>query len=123
MTDTDICLAMARAMGLKGVHQMGIVSPEHKDAHLVILHAAGPDDARFDMPWDPIHSGADFDAVLMWAILDKTLCVYVSDEVAEIRSPGEAPHTVEISEDMNTHPHIRRAVCTAIVEALDATQR
>lgn len=105
MTDSELSLALARAMKLSQcmlLNNGGVVYLGEID---------GLPGRKMQMPFDPIHNGEDFDAVLMWAHeRSDWLSVVVSDEF-----------TGSFGERNRPYSEFRRAVCEAVVEeAVDA---
>ena len=98
MTDPDLCLALARAMGL------GVQEWEHASGAHIIRYQREGEKGVYGV-WNPILGGADFDAVFNWA--RKSMSVdwsYVCQEMEHWRNGKD-----EL---------FRRAVCAAIVEAM-----
>ena len=107
MTDTELCLALARAMG----HDVELVckGDSSRGKRNTVVHMQEVSGLR--MPtweFDPINSGADFDAVLMWAINN-------------IRVRASTLNWQNLLWSLRDEPDAaakRRAVCAAIVEAM-----
>ena len=105
MTDAELCLALARLMGKAGanigeVAGGGFHKTEWTDPIVWHINAK-----NVWVQFDPINSGADFDAVLMWARKDKRADWSALCEELTVWRYG--PDSV-----------FRRAVCTGIMEGV-----